>query len=311
MKKGLLALLFFVTALGLLYLADNETEEMRDEVRSAAGVASLRLSRGVTAYELAGDPGAETVVLIHGANGPAFVWDRNFEALRAAGLRVLRYDIYGRGYSDRPDATYDLALYDGQLAELLRELKIAGPVHLVGNSMGCVVAAAFANEYPDRVKSVTLIGPAGFPINNPAARLARIPLLSDYIMGALGDRLILAANHKYFFDAGANSDFLARYEATMKYRGLKRAMLSTMRHTPMQDFASGYGALGRSDKRVLLIWGRDDVTFPFAHADQARRLMPSAEFLPVEEAAHLPQYEQAATVNARLIEFLGGRPAPN
>jgi alpha-beta hydrolase superfamily lysophospholipase len=60
------------------------------------------LSRGVTHYTLEGPQDGPLVVLIHGLTTPAFVWDGIAPVLVARGYRVLRYDLFGRGCSDRP-----------------------------------------------------------------------------------------------------------------------------------------------------------------------------------------------------------------
>jgi len=117
---------------------------------------------------------ARTVVLLSGMSVPYYLWAPTQAALAEAGYRVVRYDYYGRGLSDRPDAAYDLDMYDRQLVALLDSLKVSGPIDLAGASMGGVVAADFANRWPERVRSLTLIDPAfatikgaPFPINVP------------------------------------------------------------------------------------------------------------------------------------------------
>ena len=45
--------------------------------------------------------------------------DKQVQTLKDAGFKVLSYDMYGRGYSDRPEVTYDQKLYQGQLLELI------------------------------------------------------------------------------------------------------------------------------------------------------------------------------------------------
>ena len=81
---------------------DRESETLTDAVRSQVSGSFLRLADGVVHYELAGPPptvlDARTVVLIHGFSVPYYIWDPTFEALAQAGFRVLRYDLYGRGY---------------------------------------------------------------------------------------------------------------------------------------------------------------------------------------------------------------------
>ena len=69
---------------------------------------------------------APIVVLIHGGTIPSFVWDKQVKPLTQAGFQVLRYDQFGRGYSDRPSVDYDRAFYQKQLGDLLAALDIEG-----------------------------------------------------------------------------------------------------------------------------------------------------------------------------------------
>ncbi len=94
-----------------------ESEEMSDEIRNKQSEESVKLSDGTTYYELGGPESGDVVVLVHGLTTPFFVWDPTFEMLIQKGFRVLRYDLFGRGYSDRPKAKYDDDFYDKQLIE--------------------------------------------------------------------------------------------------------------------------------------------------------------------------------------------------
>ncbi len=96
----------------------------------------MELTDGIVRYEMAGPPDGQVVVLLHGFFNAYFVWDNTFDALAQADLRVLRYDLYGRGYSDRPNTQYDRDLFDRQLVNLLAALDVTRPVDLVGPSMG-------------------------------------------------------------------------------------------------------------------------------------------------------------------------------
>lgn len=170
-----------------LYLVANylhhsvETMDLDDAARQQAGGSFVRLSDGHVHYEIAGKDSERTIVLVHGFSVPYYLWDQNFNALVAAGFRVLRYDLYGRGYSDRPDVVYDPELFDRQLVELLAALKIQQPVDLVGGSMGGSIVITFADRHPGQVRSISLLDPAyltgrklPFPI--------RAPLAGEYMM---------------------------------------------------------------------------------------------------------------------------------
>jgi len=79
----------------------------------------VELSKGFVRYELSGPTDAQMVVLIPGFSAPYYVWDPTVEFLTKAGFRTLRFDLYGRGWSDRPKIRYELDLYVSQLEELL------------------------------------------------------------------------------------------------------------------------------------------------------------------------------------------------
>ena len=99
------------------------------------------------------------MVLVHGFSVPSYIWDSTSTALSAAGYRVIRYDLFGRGWSDRPDAAYDGALYDAQLSELLDSLCITQPIDLVGLSFGGYVTSHYVAGHAACVRTLTMIDP--------------------------------------------------------------------------------------------------------------------------------------------------------
>ena len=128
-------LLLIVAAGGGLYVAaDPEQLEIDQAVRASAPGQFVRLSDGFTHYEIGGPADGRVVVLAAGISVPYYIWDPTFAALVQAGFRVLRYDYYGRGYSDRPDIAYSQDLYVRQLAELLDAVHITQPIDLAGLS---------------------------------------------------------------------------------------------------------------------------------------------------------------------------------
>src|SRR6185436_10704174 len=138
-----------------------EAKELNDETRKSAGGAFIQIPRGITHYELAGNDSDELIVLVHGFSVPYFIFDPTFEFLTRSGFRVLRYDLFGRGYSDRPRVEYNLDLFVAQLVDLLDALRFTGTVNLLGLSLGGLIASAFTVRHPERVAKLILIDPAG------------------------------------------------------------------------------------------------------------------------------------------------------
>lgn len=301
---GTLAILGFV--LGAVYfISDGEQSTLDPQVRSALPGQFVTLSNGVVHYELAGPEDAPLVVLVHGFSVPYYIWDPTFEALTEAGFRVLRYDLYGRGYSDRPNVEYTLDLFTGQLEQLLSALEMTEPASLVGLSFGGPIVAKYANGHPDQVRDLILVDPQIAPVSTGEIFPLNLPGVGEYIMAVyMAPSMLPTSQPKDFYRPERFPDWEAKYRAQMEYKGFKRAILSTIRNMVEMDALSEYEKLGQTEMPVLLLWGQEDATVSASDIESLQKAIPQAEFHPVEEAGHLPHYEQAGIVNPLLIEFL-------
>lgn len=293
-----------VALLALLYVVKDDEHATLDE-QSREGVAGrfVRLGDGVVHYDLTGPDTAELVVLVHGFSVPMYIWDSTVARLDAAGYRVLRYDTYGRGWSDRPDVPYDTALFSRQIDQLLDSLHVTAPVHLAGLSMGGRIVAAYALAHPTRVRTVTLIDPAygsggavSFPLN--------VPVLGRYIFAVRDAPQLPESQFDDFVHPERYPDWAERYREQMHYRGFRRAILSTIRNGAGMDDRQMYRRYGALGIPTLIIWGRMDHTVPFAISDSLRARIPGSEFVAVDSAAHLPHIEQPVETHAALLGFL-------
>lgn len=264
----------------------------------------IPLPSGNTHYQEINPDSRREIVLIHGVSGPMVAWDHSVDFLANQNFRILRYDLFGRGFSERVPGPYNLDLFIQQLEELLEAKNIYRPV-LIGSSFGCVIAAEFAKRYPHRAKGLILIGPAGFKITVPPLAEARdIPILGNLLFGIVGKSLILEQNRKYFVDEKVRSKYMPFYKDQLSVQGSAKAILSTMRHSPVQSYESSYRQLSRLLVPLKLIWGREDITFPFSNHKKIMESNPGAEFYPVDNSAHLPMYERPKEINLKIYNFL-------
>lgn len=284
----------------------DETKELNELTRQEAGGSFVQLSDGFTHYELSNPEAEHTVVLAHGFSVPYFIYDPTFEFLTQSGFRVVRYNLYGRGLSDRPDTPYDIDLFVRQLGDLLDALHLRRPVSLVGLSTGGPITAAFTVRFPARVNKLVLIDPIGAkPLGlGRIVKAAAMPFVGEAIMGLVGSvriaRLIAASP----FDPEHIGEFGERYITQMEYRGFKRAILSTIRNDMLGSFLDVYERIGKMDKPVLLFWGRHDNTVPFKHSDVLRAALPNVQFHAIENCGHIPHYQKPDEVNPILLDFL-------
>jgi pimeloyl-ACP methyl ester carboxylesterase len=95
-----------------------------------------------------------------------------------------------------------------------------------------------------------------------------------------------------------------QYRTQMQYKGFRNALVSTLFcYAPKGGIKANYQVLDSLHKPVLLIWGKEDNTVPFKYSDSLRQILHT-DYLPVDDAAHLPQMEKAGLVNEKIIDFL-------
>src|SRR5215831_15370315 len=136
---------------GIYAIWDPEQLTLSTSTRERMPGQFAQLTDGYTHYELGGPEGGHVVVLAAGFSVPYYIWDPTFKELTTAGFRVLRYDYFGRGYSDRPTIPFTDEMYVRQLHQLLDAVHINGSLGLVGISFGGSFITSFADKYPDRV----------------------------------------------------------------------------------------------------------------------------------------------------------------
>lgn len=292
----------------------GETKELNETARASAPGSFVRLSDGRVHYELGGpgpyslspgEKGTVPVVLVHGFSVPYFIWDPTFALLTGSGFRVLRYDLFGRGYSDRPNTRYGIDLFCKQLRELLDTLGLER-VCLVGLSMGGPITASFTARHPQTVQKLVLVDPAGArPVTlSRILKAATTPGFGELALGLFGSGQLTRGVESDFYDSAHVKAFVERYMVQMKYKGFMRAILSTMRNGMLGDFSATYRKIGEIGIPTLLFWGRDDRTVPFAHSQDILQAIPQARLHAFEQCGHIPHYEKPQEVNPLLLEFL-------
>lgn len=296
-----IAISIIVFAIAVLpVIRNSETETLSPESRKDAPGKFIDLPLGTTHYENLGPDTARTVLLVHGFSVPFYLWDPTFEALQKQGFHVIRFDAYGRGYSDRPDLVYDKELFSKQISDLLTALGISEPIDIVGVSMGAPVVSEYTVKHPEKVNKVILIDPVHEAVD---ISIIKAPLLGEYIMNAYFAPSLPGRQAGDFYYPENYPGWSEKFKVQMKYKGFKRALLSTLRNYMNEDKILTYTELGQLNKEVLLIWGEDDKKVPYEGNERIRKLV-ECDFLSVQEAGHIPHFEYPEVVNKRIIEFL-------
>jgi pimeloyl-ACP methyl ester carboxylesterase len=308
---GLIAIILLLAV--AVYIRAGWGERVLDEdARSLAPGAFLETPAGKLHYRWHGDAGNPVIVMAHGFSTPNFIFEQNADALVAAGYRVLTFDHFGRGWSDRPKAKYNPDFYDQELADLLDGLGLSEPVGLVGLSMGGVITAEFTARHPERVSRLFLFVPAGLSLGGDAGdtndRLLRTPILGDWVWRVFGKSILLGDPQYDESKLGAANRLAGDVTQQMSYRGYFRALLSSYRHLPMRDQDEVFARLGDTGVPIMAVFGDQDTTVPPESARRLEALIPSARVEILPEGEHGLNYQMHEITNPMLVNYFGENP---
>ena len=294
--------ILLILSIGIYYVLDPETNELDESERARLGGTYLKLSEGTTHYKLEGPVDGKVVVLVHGGTVPMWTWDKQVQSLIKLGYRVLSYDMYGRGYSDRPEITYDQDTYQKQLLELVDKLALTKQFDLIGYSLGGGTAVNFTAHNPQRVRKLVLISPL---INNfKVPSIFRIPILGEFMSRLMGIKIIT----KRFISLVENNPDAEKYTTLFKdqttYKGFQQSILSMLRNNAVGDYSKSYQIVGNQNREILLIWGTEDAEISKQMISDIQSFIPNLTFKPVESVGHGIVFQKPDTVNSLINSFL-------
>ena len=253
----------------------------------------------------------EIIILVHGFSTPSFVWKGILEDLQSSGFKILAYDHFGRGFSERPITSYTKDFYTGTLNDLLDHEEIKNPVHLVGYSMGAPIIGFYTNKFPEKVRSLSLIAPAGFASPETVSltdNLMYYPLIGEWFFNIFRDRFkhMLMPESEDSDDSKAitQEEYKILFSEQFQYKGFIEALLSTIRNFNLFSVLEMYSSIGESQKPVLAIWGKLDGVVPFSGSERLKQIIPHAELVSIEEGTHDITYRQPSQVSKAIASFL-------
>ncbi|MGB1317102.1 MAG: alpha/beta fold hydrolase [Flavobacteriales bacterium] len=274
-------------------------EEMRKHGEYA------QLSDGKVRYQIDGPEDGEKVVLVHGLIGHFHVWDYQFKFLVEQGFCVLRYDLYGRGFSERVKGEHGAELFMSQLKDLLAHVGFNSPFHLIGLSMGGAISTRYTSHHPELVKSLFLVDCYGIPTpNDPRIKVVQPKYIGEALIGTFGGPILSRAPIKGVFDKKKHKGFAKWFSAPMVVKGSKRALLSTLRNFMLENHVPHYERINKLEIPKMILWGREDAVLPLHYGEKIHALVPNARFEVFEKCGHVPQYEKPEEFSQLMVSFI-------
>jgi len=243
---------------------------------------------GVKVVYFAGGKGRPVVYLHGGGTFHGFDFARSW----TKHFRVVAPYHPGFGESGDDPRMDSIQHYVLHYAELLDELDLKR-VDLVGISLGGWLATEFAVAYPERVRRLVLVAPAGLRVpEHPSPNLGEIP--REEILSYLVKDLATLEPH---LPKG-------RREAVALAALMEREALTSARIAPLGPFSGTLERwLHRATMRTLLIWPKDDRILPVGQSKTWMRLLPNAKLLVAENAGHLA-LDESKKARQAVVKFL-------
>ena len=270
------------------FLREKRRPTVDDDMRAQAPGNFAKLSQGTTHYQWFGGVRGPVAVCVHGLTTPGFVWHDIAQDLAQLGYRVLVYDLYGRGYSDRPAGKQDDAFFVKQLEDLLAHEKIADDITLFGYSMGGAITTCYAAKHPDQIRQLVLVAPAGFggfPTGFYRA-MRDMGRAGDWLAHAIFPRKIREAADALSESHPALKETAEGQARQVELRGFIPAVVSSLRYVLRDMREHEHRKLSRVDVPVLAIWATDDDAIPISGMGNLTRWNRIAVQMQVEGATH-------------------------
>ncbi len=226
------------------------------------------------------------------------MWTLQFDALISAGFRPLAPDAPGFGDSLYDGHGWNFRRVADELAGLLRELEI-GPAHVVGLSMGGVIAQQFTFDYPGLTRKLALV--STFSVMRPGSLSQWLyfiqRLLVVHLLGLEQQSKIVA---RRVFPAPGQETF-REMAALQIARADPRAYRAAMRHLGLFDSRK---QLAEICVPTLVITGERDTTVSPARQKMLADGIPGARQVVIAGGGHAVALDQAEVFNRVLLEFL-------
>jgi pimeloyl-ACP methyl ester carboxylesterase len=242
--------------------------------------------------------GKTPLLLLHGLGSSADDWFLQLPAFAPHYLCVA-VDLRGHGLSDKPAGRFSIGLFAADMVELIRSLDLA-PAHVVGLSLGGMVAQQIAFAHPQVVRSLVLINtlPGLWPPPRQIVRVGmrrlsppwRAPDMAEVAERVSAD--LFPDPALSFLKAQAEGRVAANDPAA--YR---RATLAVARFWPGS-------ALKRIACPTLIIAGEADRVVPSVYQARLRKALPHAQFVSIPGSGHACNIDRPEAVNAAVLEFL-------
>jgi len=260
------------------------------------------------------------IVFVHGIGSYHVCFNHMADLKLGNGFSVLQYDLIGRAFSE-PSANgkYGEEEHIEQLRSLLDHV-LGGNVqecHVIAHSMGGALATVFSARYPQYVKTLILLSPAGMMGFLPLGLLRNATCVHGFLRNQLRkyseqekiwrQEFILKKDRSLELENECVQQQTAMFENA--WDKWIEAFVGSALTFPLMDITEHIQTLAnRADLPILLLWGRKDGAVPYNNKKKWTALLKKGacklQHVSYENAAHMFFVEYMEQVHPEILNFL-------
>ena len=289
-------------ALAIIYGRANRETMTAAAFRENSGYDTAALTDGITAFRDLGPHDAPVLVLIHGATLGSVAYEEYYEPFIQGGYRVIAYDQYGRGFSDRTNSPLNIDCMRRQLIELLDHLQVERAV-LYGISLGGALAARFGAEHPERVRAIGLQVPLIRGATSPLVYLGRIPLINRFLMRVVLTPKAIQRGEAVDGEDAHGQRVLAHFRSQFSVIGTEKCLLSMLTGDALGDRLPDHTRIASAGTPIQFAYATDDPEIAPALVEQAIAMHDQPDVAPYT-GGHFFSNGRQEELAVKLLEFL-------
>ena len=257
--------------------------------------------------------GEYTIIFIHGLGSYLPAWKKNIEGLKA-NYRCIAIDLPGYGKSSKAPHSGMMSFYAGVVNEFIENLKLKNVV-LAGHSMGGQISIMAAINFPETIKKLILVDPAGFEeFTVGQKQWFRDVMTLDGVKNTTVEQIQtnLGSN---FYNVPADADFMITDRIAMRtaddFENYCYAVVQSVNGMVDEPV---FNLLDKIKQPTLILFGANDNLIPnrFLNAGRTadvamkgQKKIAGSKLVIVPKAGHFLQFEKPEEVNKEIIGFLG------
>lgn len=295
-------LLVWIAANVILYEPDIPVEKLKEKYTNVQS-KFVEIDGMQVHYRIEGE--GEPLVLIHGTGAMLQTWD-DWVNLLSPHFKIIRMDIPAFGLTGpRADNVYSDSMYVDFIEQFTRKVGVDS-FHLAGNSLGGLIAWKYAATYPQKVKKLILVDPAGFHEFNDKGgsfifKLARnYPTLTSLVSKIGTHYFVEKTLREVYADDSKITEPCKKMFAELNQRaGNRNAFVERAKyaHTCSENDLKTITA------STLIMWGKEDVLIDVREAEHFKKIANTTEVI-YDKVGHCPQEELPERSAADVLRFL-------